>query len=208
MPITLEDTTLAMTLAMFGKKWPYPCREATTPGTRTSTIYLNTYGWKHTPKVAVVCKMWHATVKQQLQLQLRWTAAHIHESAVNRALKMCNFDYYKNHWEFPEIPRETTSLSYLYLDEEQVFSVTFTRIRRVSPLSPAQELLVQYGGPQPGSSPWPVKTIYIPTACWIPRSVDSLISPEQRAESEAWRATQLAALTQWLGEQNASLAAE
>jgi hypothetical protein len=205
MPITLEDKTHAMALVMFGKKWPYPSRQTTTPGTRTYTIYLNGYGWTHTPKLAAVCKMWHAEVKQQLQLQLCWTATHIHESAVDRALKMCNSAYYENHWEFPEIPLDSTSRSYLYLDEEQVFSVTFTR-RRVSQFAPAQELLAQYGGPQqPGSSPWPVKTIYIPTVCWIPRSV---VSPEQRAECEAWRATQLAALPQWLGEQHAALVAE
>ena len=214
MPITLEDTTHAMALAMFGKKWPYPCRESTTPHTRTYTIYPDGYGWTHTQKVAsvynthkvaAVCKMWHAEVKQHLQLQLCWTAARIHKSAVDRALKMCNSAYYENHWEFPETPLDSTFRSYLYLDEEQVLSVTFTR-RRVSQFPPAQELLAQYGGPQqPGSSPWPVHTIYIPTVCWIPRSV---VSPEQRAECEAWRATQLAALPQWLGEQHAALVAE
>jgi hypothetical protein len=140
MPITLEDTTLVMTLAMFGKKWSYPCREAITPGTRTYTIYPNggTHTWPvtHTHKVAAVCKMWHAEVKQQLQLHLCWVTAHIHESAVDRAFKMCNSDYYENH----EIPLVSTSRSYLYFDEEQVFSVTFTR-RRVSQFSTAQELL-------------------------------------------------------------------
>ena len=203
MPITLEETAQVMALAMFGKKWPCPCREAVTPGTSTYTIYTNAR--THTHKVAAVCKMWRAEVKEHLQLQLRWTTNLLHESAVNRALNMCNCDWYKNHWDFPELPRVSTSQSYLYLDEEQVFSATFTR-RRVSQFSPAQELLAQYGGPEtPGRSPWPVKTIYIPTVCWIPRSV---ASPEQRAELEAWRATQLAALTQWLGEQNAALAAE
>lgn len=208
MPITLEDTTQVMALAMFGKKWPYPCRVATTPGTRTYTIYPNggTHTWPvtHTHKVAVVCKMWHAKIKEHLQLQLCWTTAHIHESVVDRALKMCNIDYYKDHWDFPEIPRVSTSWSYLYLDEEQVFSATFTRVARSADAT--HELLAQYGGPEkPGSSPWPVHTIELPAACWIPRSV---ISPEQRAEFEAWRATQLAALPQWLGEQHAALVAE
>ena len=215
MPITLEDTTHAMALAMFGKKWPYPCREATTPGTRTYTIYPNGYGWTHTQtvasghnthKVAAVCKMWHAKIKEHLQLQLCWTAALIHESAVNRALKMCNSDFYENHWEFPGIPLVSTSRSYLYLDEEQVFSVTFTRRRVAHSADATHELLAQYGGPEkPGSSPWPVHTIELPAACWIPRSV---VSSEQRAEFQAWRATQLAALTQWLAEQHKALVAE
>jgi hypothetical protein len=206
MPMILEDTTQVMALAMFRKKWPYPCREATTPGTRTYTIYPNggTHTWPvtHTHKVAAVCKMWHAKIKENLQLQLCWVTALIHESAVDRALKMCNIDYYKDHWNFPEIPRVSTSYSYLYLDEEQVFSVTFTR-RRVAHSADAHELLAQYGAPEkPGSSPWPVHTIELPAACWIPRSV---ISPEQRAEFEAWRAAQLAALPQWLGEQHKAL---
>ncbi len=205
MPITLEDTTHAMALAMFGKKWPYPCREEIGPGTRTYTIYPNggahTWPVTHTHKVAAVCKMWHAEVKQQLQLQLCWVTAHIHAGAVDRALKMCNSEYYTNH----EIPLVSTSRSYLYFDEEQVFSVTFTR-RPVSQSSPAQELLAQYGGPEtPGRSPWPVKSIYIPTACWLPRSVVLLTLPEQHAELDAWRATQREALTQWLGEQHAKL---
>ena len=219
MPITLEDTTQVMALAMFGKKWPYPCRVATTPGTRTYTIYPNggTHTWPvthtqkvasvhNTHKVAAVCKMWHAKIKEHLQLQLCRVTARLYETAVDRALKRCNSDFYENHWEFPEIPLASTSRSYLYLDEEQVFSVTFTRRRVAHSADATHELLAQYGGPEkPGSSPWPVHTIELPAACWIPRSV---ISPEQRAEFEAWRATQLAALPQWLGEQHAALVAE
>jgi hypothetical protein len=213
MPITLEDTTQVMFLAMFGKRWPYPCREATTPGTRTYTIYPNggTHTWPvtHTQKVAAVCKMWHAKIKEHLQLQLCWTAAHIHESAVDRALKMCNIDYYKDHWNFPEIPRVSTSYSYLYLDEEQVFSVTFTRRRvahsaeaGVSQFSPAHELLAQYRGPEEPGKIWPVYTIEIPRVCWVPASV---ISDEARTEYQAWHPAQLEALRQWLAVQYAEL---
>ena len=184
---------------MFGRKWPYPCREATTAGTRTYTIYSKTA--THAHKVDVVCKMWHEEFQKHVQLQVCWVSGQIHESAVKRALEMCKVEYYENYWEFPGVPAVSTSRSYLYVDEEQVFSLTFTR-RRVAKADGRHELVAEYGGPEKAGRAWPVHVMELPAACWIQRSV---LRDDERAELEAWRCGQVVALGEWLAEQQARL---
>ena len=199
-----EDVTQAISMVIFKGKMPYegiesPAKCYIPPHPPHCTFTGTVKTTPHMRMVACVCKEFYKAFKNYVKTNLCARTADIHRAAVSMALCLCKCDYYGDGY----IPSISTFTYHLYLDQQQVFSVTLTR-QRVAHSANNHEFLAQYGGPErpDRTSVWPVHTSEIPRACWILRD---FISDEQRAEFQAWRDTQLVALPQWLEDQHAVL---
>lgn len=199
-----EDVTQAISPFIFsgyisypGIEFPAKCYLPPHPPHCTYTVTATTA--PHMRMAACVCKKWREAFQKYVETNLRARTADIHRAAVSMALRLCKCDHYADGY----MPNISTFTYHLYLDQQQVFSVTLTR-QRVAHSANKHEFLAQYGGPEKPdrTSVWPVHTIKIPRSCWILRD---FISDEQRVEYLAWRDTQLVTLPKWLEDQHAML---
>ena len=139
-------------------------------------------------KAASVCKTWNQAYKKHLAAQTGEIFERVRQGVVDSALDLCDYTKYASFQN--GMPCYAEIVHSIYADRKLLFATRFKRTK----LGDQHMLLAFYGL----EGVFPTLLMQVAPVCCIPAHRRSVLD---HGEFDLWRATQAAALDQWLGEQ-------